>query len=258
MNLGLGLFLSSRGPLTPAYNPVTALGNVVLWLRPDLGLTQSGGLVTAWADQSGVGDANRNFAPVNDKPAFSASDALYNNQPTIGTFNTAGTDNSCRLKSAAAWSATYTTFSLIIVGHATGSGIRYFSSSTAGDRLSILKSTAAGNVAYLTGVGTEVGVTAVSTATPRLMIAEVNGGTPANGKMYADSVSASTAMNASGSLGAAPFVLGTYMGANLATTWGVDRIAEVLVISGLWSALSAQQKSDYAAYINTRYGKAIT
>lgn len=256
MMLGLGLSICS--PRGGAYNPVAALGNVVLWLRPDLGLTQSGGLVTGWADQSGVGDANRNFAPTNDKPAFNASDASYNNQPTIGTFNIAGVDGSCRLTSAGAWSATYTTFTLIIVGHATGANIRYFSSSQAADRICIVKESAAGNVSFVTGAGTQVGNTGVLATTPRLMIAEIDGVTAANGKMYADSTSVSTAMTASGSLGAAAFTLGTYFGANLATTWGVDRIAEVTVLSGKWSALSAGQKSAYAAYIDARYGKAIT
>lgn len=241
------------------YDPRIDLANVVLWVRPDKGLSTSGGLVTAWNDQSGVGDSNRNFAPVTDKPAFNSSDSTANNQPTIGTFNIVGSANNCKLVNPGAWNTTYTTFSLIIIGYApAGTGIRYFSSSTSSDRLAIARSASNVNVEYVTGAGSEVGNTGVSANSLRLMIAEIDGVTPANGKMYADSVSSGTSMTAAGSLGATAFCLGSYTALNLATTFGVERIAEAMVISGKWSALSAGQKSRYAGYINARYNKSIS
>jgi hypothetical protein len=66
-------------------NP-SSLATCVWWLRADLGVTLNGSNVAAWADQSGIEDANRNTmqATAPNQPAYCASDPAYNGKPTIG------------------------------------------------------------------------------------------------------------------------------------------------------------------------------
>jgi hypothetical protein len=66
-------------------NPL-AIAGCVLWLRADLGVTHLIGVaVSQWNDQSGSGDANRNFAQttVIQQPTLNASDPAFNNQASI-------------------------------------------------------------------------------------------------------------------------------------------------------------------------------
>lgn len=64
---------------TPTFNP-TQIAGCSLWLRADLGITQSSGSVSSWADQSGNGrDATQ--AVANNQPTFTASG--INSLPTV-------------------------------------------------------------------------------------------------------------------------------------------------------------------------------
>lgn len=71
------------GSSKPFLNP-TSLSGLAAWYRADLGVTVATG-VSAWADQSGNGDANRNIAQATagKQPTLTASDAAYNNKPTL-------------------------------------------------------------------------------------------------------------------------------------------------------------------------------
>jgi hypothetical protein len=85
MNLGLGLGLGFGGVSAPAVWTPQKIAGALLWLRADLGVTLVAGGVSAWADQSGAGDTNRNAlqssAPA--RPTHTASDASYNHQATL-------------------------------------------------------------------------------------------------------------------------------------------------------------------------------
>ncbi|MEO7989884.1 MAG: hypothetical protein ABI663_10100, partial [Chryseolinea sp.] len=59
-----------------------------LWLRGNTGLSQSGGLVNSWADQSG--NLNNATGTGTSRPTYVASDASFNNFPAIELLNTAG------------------------------------------------------------------------------------------------------------------------------------------------------------------------
>lgn len=67
---GLGRFHVVGNGFVP-----TDIGGCVLWLRSDLGITQSGGLVSSWADQSGSGN---DFIQATDskKPVWYANGLL--------------------------------------------------------------------------------------------------------------------------------------------------------------------------------------
>jgi hypothetical protein len=67
-----------------AWAPPDASVGTKLWYRPDLGLTEAGGLVSGLADQSGLADAGRDQAAAGaDRPGYLASDATYGNQPVL-------------------------------------------------------------------------------------------------------------------------------------------------------------------------------
>lgn len=59
-------FFSAPTAATPAFSP-TDIAGLKLWLKADAGVTESGGSVTSWADQSG----NGNNATATDTPTLS-------------------------------------------------------------------------------------------------------------------------------------------------------------------------------------------
>lgn len=62
----------------------------VLWLQGNTGVSESGGLVNSWLDQSGNG--NNAIGSGATRPLFVSSDASLNNRPTI-SFSPSGTNN---------------------------------------------------------------------------------------------------------------------------------------------------------------------
>ena len=78
--LGLGTALIQSGGIS---SPLAISGNV-LWNRADLGLHTATG-ISQWDDQSGTGDANKNFVQAvgGKQPTRNVADAAYNNQSTF-------------------------------------------------------------------------------------------------------------------------------------------------------------------------------
>lgn len=80
LGVGLGLgFQSSK-----AFNP-KEIANLLGWYRADQGVTLVSGLVSAWADISGSGDAGRNLAQATAglRPTPVASDSRLGGAPAI-------------------------------------------------------------------------------------------------------------------------------------------------------------------------------
>lgn len=85
----LGLGLGFGGARAASWVPTSLPGGVFLWLRADLGTAEAGGAgtgVSAWNDQSGNGDANRNFAQptAGRRPVLNSSDAALGGQKSLG------------------------------------------------------------------------------------------------------------------------------------------------------------------------------
>ena len=235
----------------------------ILHLRADLGVTTVGGEVTLWEDQSGIGDSGRNFAPPGtDKPALNAChlETAYNNKPTIGTFRKSGVAADCALASGT-WNATYTHFSIFVIGHAIYSPNRSFTYESSTDFVNI--STVGGASPYVIPNGGIVVAGASATfvtdynfilvdSAPNLLGAEFNG---ASSKLYVNALDApdDTGTLTASSLGNAPLYVGQRPGIG-ALTYGVERIAEVVAFNG---ALSAGDLSDLSDYFNTRYGMSM-
>lgn len=60
----------------------TSIAGCILWLKADAGVTQSGGAVSQWDDQSGE-DNHVAQSTAGRKPTYSASDSEFNNLPSI-------------------------------------------------------------------------------------------------------------------------------------------------------------------------------
>jgi hypothetical protein len=58
------------------------LGAPVLWLKADTGVTQAGGAISAWADQSGLQN-NASQANAGNMPTLVASSPAFNNLPAV-------------------------------------------------------------------------------------------------------------------------------------------------------------------------------
>ncbi len=99
--IGLQIILLSFSPLFVSYGQSgpagigTGDGSIaprnVLWLKADVGVTQSSNRVSAWADQSGNG-LNALQADGTKQPLYSAVNANLNNLPSIN-FGPTGTNN---------------------------------------------------------------------------------------------------------------------------------------------------------------------
>ena len=79
-----GLLLPGTAAWADAVQTIAGTGTIlapVAWWQSDLGVTQSGGTVSAWADQSTSG--NNLAASGATKPAYTATDTDYNGLPSL-------------------------------------------------------------------------------------------------------------------------------------------------------------------------------
>lgn len=76
---------TSQGTTTNSTWVVSRFAAEELWFRADLGITLATTKVSAMADQSGIGDANRGLSQGTDanRPLYNTTDAAFNSQATI-------------------------------------------------------------------------------------------------------------------------------------------------------------------------------
>ena len=84
LHLALSLDIPGSSPRGAAFTPAS-LADLKAWYRADLGITLNGGDVSAWADQSGTGDANKNATQANPalQPLYVANNVDFNGRPTV-------------------------------------------------------------------------------------------------------------------------------------------------------------------------------
>ena len=245
---------SAVGSIVHAWTP-RSIGACVLWLRTDLGITlDASNQVLKWNNQCAIVDPARDFSPVgaNDRPAWNRNDSNYNNQATVGTFKKTGVDNNCRLVSGTTWTASYSTVTLAIVGHVTTpSSNHYFTHGNGSDYYSLVCN-AGGTVTVYSGDATTLIGSSTWPNPKGFVMSEFNG---ASSAVYVDATVTPTNTGTHGttSIGNEAFNLGSFAGA--ADTFGVDRIAELIVINGL---LSTRDRILLREYLNQRYAKSMT
>lgn len=228
MNLGMGLYLSSAGQ---RYSP-SQLAGIQRWYRADLGVTLATG-VSQWNDQ--IGSAHLVQATGADQPTYNASDASYNNRPTIQS--TATTQNL-----VAAGVTTTQPFTLWIVGQSNSSA-QVLLSFAAGAPYIVNSS---GNGAMFAG---SVLNSSISITSKRAILATFNG---------ASSFIGVDNWLTGGTSGAAGASNGTDLGA-FSQTDGLfgsrGKLAEIIVQTG---TPTASEKTAMAAYFLARYGITVT
>jgi hypothetical protein len=240
--IGGGVTLGSRAH--GGFNIAARTGKF-LWLRADLGITTVSGLVSAWADQSGVGDANRNLTQATSTSRFDfvAADAAYNNKPSLKvTTNVAG----AWMAATGNWASPPSSpFTLYWAGTPTGS--RYL---LGGDTASQYVLIHGNGAAWLIESTSNSLAAGGAIASPSVCCAVYNGASSAF--YYQDSQTAA----ASGTLGTGGFTrlnLGSYTTSGTppaSTNWALGSVAEVVGFSG---ADSAAQRRQMMLYLGARY-----
>ena len=244
MPAGYQAFGSAAGYVGSApFQPID-LSGLVAWFRADKGLTLNGSNVSAWADQSGVGDSGRNLAQGNSalQPAFTASDAAYNNRPTVGF---AGLE----LLVSGAWSANLPVPSTrMVVGHgANDLTNNYFMDSIQGGNQHALIASSSGFSDVFDGA-TLTDNTATPD-TPNVFVIVDNG---ASTKIYRSAHTVRKTGNAGANANWTGVTVGnTAGGGSFALTGSIAEIAE-------WDrALSATEIALLMDYAGARYGISI-
>jgi hypothetical protein len=241
----------------PAFSPA-ALSSLVWWLRADLGVTTAGGKVSAWVNQSGVSDANRNVAQgsAGNRPTYNATDAAYNNQSTI-SFNET---NSEHLLGAGVWSPTYAApFTFGVVGHTTITGINdaSFVGSVGGvaDYSDFYQNSSNKVSVFCGSSGTAPAVTSnVAWANKGFALCRVNGASSAlyfNTKSHIGTTTGGASFTTT--FGSTGINVGKRNVANVEYINGT--IAEVFAFSG---ALSDTDVSNLMDYVAARYAITVT
>lgn len=231
---------SRLGPWNPR-----ALSGLAAWYRADLGITIATG-VSAWADQSGTGDPNKNAVQATGtrQPAYNASNASFAGRPTL-TFTAANGQNLF----SANWAATVAQpISAIVVGSTPHPATNIIALDLNTTELSLDSASTGAPQGY---AGTIVNATAGDFANPTIFGCVFNG---ASGAWYVSQKTGTTVnFGANGPI-TATCIGGLYSApANSTNNWN-GPIAEVIVYS---RALSAAEMGQLMLYAGARYGITI-
>ena len=241
--LGLGLGMGFGGGASAApWSPLNVTSAAIkLWLRADKGTTIATG-VSAWADQSGTGDANKNATQATGsmQPTLTASDAAYNNQATLH-FSAAAQ----QLLATGTWASSFPVpRTIFVIGHGSSASAMFVEGLTSVDRTSMQLSAGLDLQTY----ASQLLVSTALVSSPCVMAATFTSDATA-----AIFVSALTA-NVTGPTGGYT-TTGLTIGAYPApSNWLTGTIAEIAGYAGI---LSAPDFAAFMGYAGTRYGLTI-
>jgi hypothetical protein len=225
-----------RDQILFSWSPRKASVPLIAWYRADLGVSQSSGIVSDWADQSGFGDANRNLTqPGVNKPTLVAASAAYGNQ-TILDFASAW------LERPGAWSVNYggvgSPLTVVFVGDTSASQSSFISSDVASNLL----------WAYIGGAIVQwyPGGPSGSVADPSLPAAYVftddGGALSDSAKLYRNNFATPIATSVQATTSCTGFDVGK-ASSGIANLTG--RCAEVMFFSGVLTAADLKNLSTY-------------
>jgi len=230
------------GNATP-FSPAQFSG-LVAWYRADKGITIGAG-VSAWADQSGTGDANKNMAQATGsrQPTFNASDAAYNGKSTLSLASA-----SVQFLASNAWTVSLSQpFTVFVVGNDDGSINEqlYFDAQQGAAQESTIFNLD-GTTYHMLNGAPSINGSAISNA-KRVLGGIFNG---ASSSLFNN---AKTAV-ATGTVGAFNLT-GLTAGASLAASVSLNgKLAELIVYN---SALTQSQVNQVLAYCGSRYAITI-
>ncbi len=251
LGLGLGALTgvhTDLGTGSSALSPLAAAGSgtftpidptlLLAWYRADRGTTIATG-VSAWNDQSGTGDSNKNALQGTgaNQPTLNASDAAFNNQKTI-------TFSSTQSLSTGTWSVAATqALTIFIVAKAPPANCYLVNSGTTADVFALYKTSS--TLQMLAPTSKTV---AFDPTSPFVGIFQYNGNSSKFNCSQTTTQSLGTGM---GTNGFASLMLGNYKGAQVL---GGGTIAELAIISG---TLTQTQVNNLNTYANALYAIAI-
>lgn len=215
------------------------ISNLIAWFRADKGTTLSGSSVNGWADQSGTGDNNKNLVGTSHAPTLNASDASYNNQPSI-SFASA----SSQYLISGTWSSSLSQpATIFVVGNTDGTATKQFfvDGQGATQRMAIYNhSSATGLSAY---AGTDLAPTGLVDGSPMAIGAVFNG---ASSSVYVNAKTAKITGQAGNNV-----ITGIVVGADLTAANLLNgKICEVIYYS---RSLLQTEINSILTYFNTRY-----
>ncbi len=216
---------------------------MVFRLRADLGITLNGGDVSAWADQSGTGDANKNATQGTAalQPLYVASSADFNNRPTV-RFAAASGDYLITGTWAAALSQPDTWYLAYKAGSFAGTRA-VLDGIAAGNRRAIQNQAADGFPLIFAGASL---IGSTNKAEAKTYLCGVFNG--ASSSLYLDDF---TTAAATGNVGAHTLT-GLTLGNNVVVGAALDGdVAEVIGYSG---AHDAATRAQVLSYLRSRYG----
>lgn len=217
-------------------------GTLQAWFRADLGVTQVANVVSAWADQSQIGDSNRNLSQATStaRPTLHPSDAAYNNQATIA-FNA----SLSQFLQSGTWSAALAQpCTIFVVGNTDGTNANQtFCDDAAGTGRVLLETNYNSTSHYELYAGSFMDSTVAYTSSPVIFGAIVNG----NSSKTFLSADTATATGAAGAHALQGLTLGAAFSGGAPLN---GKIAEFLAFSG---ALSQPNINKVMAYLGARY-----
>ena len=241
--MGIGIGIGVRTGSRVLFQAAT-LPNLAAWYKASVGITLNGSTVSGWADQSGVGDANRNLAQgtAGFQPTFVASDANLNGRPSV-LFTAA---SSTRLVSGT-WAAAPTQPLTMYMAMRGGTqSNQYITDGKAGRGL-IQQIDAGGKAAFYAGSTVSSTISLLSTSA---ILCGVYNGASSSG--YVNHYSSA---DASGNFGTNTFDgITVGCGFNAANFFG-GNVAEILVYA---AAHSAGQRQVVMQYLGAKYGISVT
>jgi hypothetical protein len=231
---------------TPAaFTPLARGASLLAWYRADLGVTNVSGKASAWNDQSGTGDVNKNLAQATagNRPTIIASNATFGGQTTL-RFSGADPDS---LPPPNPWAVPMTQPITIYSVQSTSSVATqntYYTDGTTNLKLQLYQTAGAGLIAYAGNANVGSGENTLNTA---LVICTIFDG--ASSEMYDTQLTVSATGNM-GTNGAVSLMIGM----SVAGSGLTGDIAEIVALSG---HDNSAQRSQMMQYLGARYGVTI-
>jgi hypothetical protein len=221
------------------------LPGLMFWVDSALGITLNGSNVSAWADQSGNGNSLQQPTAAN-QPAYTASDAAYNGQPSLTFLST----NPNWMDQANAFPVTVQPLSIYCVAHVTSTaGTSDLFDKVSGGASRILLQTSPGTATLVINASSVVGPTVATISTPSCIASVFNG---ASSAIYVNASGSPTTGNA-GTSGQNKIEMGAFSGGTAAQMNG--KFASLLVYSAAHTAAQVQQ---VFAYLGARFGISVS
>ena len=248
MRLGTSLKITElcrvAGGGAPAFSP-SDISDMEAWWDPALGITLNGNDVSLWADQSGNGNTLDQSIAVN-QPQFVASDANFNNHPTISF------DGVTESLERATWSAGDLpqpfTVVLVVKSNSPGTSVDFYTDSFGGSSLRVLcREGSSGELSMYNG--SLISSAFARLTTTNILYFQFDSATN-NGAIYRDGVALRVSINCGnqGWRGISIGKRGSHSSNHIAMELG-----EILVYSKI---LSTTEKNDLGSYLQAKFDTA--